>query len=83
LEFLLFIGLFGDAGMILFFNKQKGTNFLQVIRRAMHGIQLWAFLLPEDQRKDMDIGCNRLLTVAHDFYFQATKWRHINRIQNG
>jgi hypothetical protein len=29
------------------FNKQKSTNFLQVIRRAAHWIQLWALLLPE------------------------------------
>jgi hypothetical protein len=26
----------------------------------------------------MGIGCNRLLTVAHDFYFQATEWRYIS-----
>jgi hypothetical protein len=67
----------------IIFNRQKGTNFLQVIRRAAYWIQQWAFLLPEDQRETMDIGCNRLLTVTQDFFFQATGWRHTSRIQNG
>jgi hypothetical protein len=50
------------------FDKQKGTNFLQVIWLAAHWIQSWSLLLP-DQREPMVTGCNRLLTVAHDFYF--------------
>jgi hypothetical protein len=54
------------------FDKQKGTNFLQVIRLAAHWIQSWSLLLPEDQRELMVTGCNLLLTVTHDFYFQAT-----------
>jgi hypothetical protein len=65
------------------FNKQKSTNFLQVIRRAAHWIHLWAFLLPEEQREHMDSGCNRLLTVAQDCFFRATGWRHISRLSNG
>jgi hypothetical protein len=65
------------------FNKQKGTIFLQVIRRATHWIQQWAYLLSEDQREIMATGCNRLLIVTQDFYFQASGWRHINRLQNG
>jgi hypothetical protein len=64
------------------FNKQKGTNFLQVIIRAAHWIQLWAYLLPEDQRDTMAIGCNRILTVTRDCYFQATGWRHTRGIQD-
>jgi hypothetical protein len=67
----------------LIFNRQKGTNFLQVIRRAAFWIQQWAFLLPEDQREIMDTGCNRTLTVTQDFFSQATGWRHSSRIQNG
>jgi hypothetical protein len=63
------------------FNKQKGTNFLQVILRASHWIELWAELLPEDQRDTITIGCNRILTVAWNCYFQATGWRHIKRIE--
>ncbi|XP_051191032.1 putative F-box protein At5g55150 [Lolium perenne] len=47
-----------------------------VIHRAVHWIQLWAFLLPEDQRKDMDTGCHKLLVVTQDFYYRATGWRH-------
>jgi hypothetical protein len=54
------------------FNEQKGTNFLQVIWQAIHWVQLWAFLLPEDQRDDMGIGYNRLLMVVQDFFFQPT-----------
>jgi two-component response regulator (ARR-B family) len=66
----------------LVFNNQSGTNFLQVIRRAAHSIQQWVFLLPVEQREDMVIGCNRMLVVAQDFFFQATGWRHNNRITN-
>jgi hypothetical protein len=67
----------------IIFNKQTGTNFLQVIRRAAHWIQQWAYLLPEDQRETMATGCNRLLTVTHDFFFLAIGWRHTRRIQDG
>jgi hypothetical protein len=65
------------------FNNQKGTNFLQVIYQAVHWIQLWALLLPEEQRLDLVTGCSRLLMVAQDFYFQDTGWRHISRIDYG
>ena len=65
------------------FNKQKGTKFLQVIRCAAYWIQLWAYLLPEDQRDNMVSGCKRLMMVARDCYFQATGWRHSRRIENG
>jgi hypothetical protein len=47
----------------IIFNKQKGTNFLQVILRAAQWIQLWTYMLPEDQRGIMDTGCSRLLKV--------------------
>jgi hypothetical protein len=67
----------------LVFNNLKSTNFLQVILRAVHWIQQWACLMPEDQRQDMVIGCNRLLMVTQDFYFRVTGWRHINRIEYG
>ena len=67
----------------LVFNRQKGTNLLQVIYRATHWIQLWAYLLPEDQPDSMATGCNRLLMVAQDCYFQPTGWRHTKRLENG
>jgi hypothetical protein len=67
----------------IIFNKQKGTNFLQVILRAAHWLQTWACLLPADQRDTMATGCNRLLEVTQDCYFQATGWRHISRILDG
>ena len=63
------------------FNRKDSTKFLQVIHMAVHWIQLWRFMLPEDQRELMVAGCNRLLTVAQDFFYQAT-WRPINRIQD-
>jgi hypothetical protein len=66
----------------LVFNKNTGTNFLQVIRRAAHWIQQWVFLLPLELREDMVTGCNRMLVVAQDCFFQATGWRHLNRIAN-
>jgi hypothetical protein len=66
----------------MIFNKQTGINFLQVIRRAAYWIQQWAFLLPEDQRDSLATGCNRLLTVTQDFYFQATGWRHTSRLKD-
>ena len=65
----------------IIFNKQKGTKFLQVI--AAHWIQLWAYLFPVDQRDTMVTGCNHLLEVTQDCYFQATGWRHISRILDG
>jgi hypothetical protein len=67
----------------IIFNKHSGTNFLQVIRRATHWIQQWAFLLPLELREDMVTGCNRMLVVAQKFFFQATGWRHLNRLANG
>jgi two-component response regulator (ARR-B family) len=44
-------------------------------------IHLWLCILLVDQREIMDIGYNRLLMVAHDFFFQATGWRHINNFK--
>jgi hypothetical protein len=46
------------------FKKKDSTNFLQVIHTMVHWIQLWRFLLPEDQRECMVSGCNRFRTVA-------------------
>jgi hypothetical protein len=46
------------------FNKQKDTNFLQVIRLAAHWIHLWSYLLPVGQQELIAIGCNRLLMVT-------------------
>jgi hypothetical protein len=65
----------------IIFNRNDGTNFLQVIRRAAHWIQQLAFLLPLELREDMVTGCNRMLVVAQDSFFQ--EWRHLNRIANG
>jgi two-component response regulator (ARR-B family) len=63
----------------IIFNRSKGSTFLQVIRLAVHWIQLWSCLLPSDQREPMDIGCTRLLTVAQDFFSQAG-WRRARRL---
>jgi hypothetical protein len=37
---------------------------LQIIFRAVHWIQLWTYMLPEDHQVTLDTGCNRLLKVA-------------------
>ena len=41
---------------------------MQVIRRATHWIQLWTFLLLEDQREATVTECNHLMMVARDFF---------------
>lgn len=63
------------------FNKIDSTNFLQVIHTMVHWIQLWHFLLPEDQRECMVSRCNRLRMVAQDIFYQAT-WRHVKRLHD-
>jgi hypothetical protein len=50
------------------FNKKSFPSFLQVIPLATHLIHMWSYLQSEDVRLDMDIGCNRLVMVARDFY---------------
>jgi hypothetical protein len=53
----------------IIFNKQKDTNFLQVIRLVAHWIQLWSYLLPI-----MISGSLWLLAATGSlyFFFQAT-----------
>jgi hypothetical protein len=63
----------------IIFNSSKGTNFLQVIHLAVHWIQLWALLLPVDQREHMVSGCRRLLMVAQDF-FSLAGWQRFKRL---
>jgi hypothetical protein len=52
------------------FYKEKGINFLHVIRLAMYWIQTWFLILPVDRREPMVTGCNRLQMVTHNLYFQ-------------
>ncbi|KAM0916796.1 hypothetical protein ACQ4PT_009938 [Festuca glaucescens] len=54
---------------------------IMVIHTMVHWIQLWRFLLPEDQRECMVSGCNRLQMVAQDIFYQAT-WRPIKRLED-
>jgi hypothetical protein len=63
----------------IIFNMSKRINFLQVIHLAVHWIQLWAYLLPEDQREHMAFGCKRLLMVAQDFFSRAG-WQRFRRL---
>jgi hypothetical protein len=65
----------------IIFNGKESTNFLQVIFKMAHWIRLWRFLLPVEQRACMDSGCNRLLMVAQDIFYQAT-WRHTRRLED-
>ena len=61
------------------FNRKDNFHVLQVVHRAVHWIQLWAFLLPSDQRDLMVAGCTRLLRVAQEFFSRHT-WQHISRL---
>ena len=65
----------------IIFNKNKTFNLLQVIHMVAHWVQLWAFLLPQDQRDIMTTGCSRLLMVARDIFTQSC-WRHTSRLQD-
>jgi hypothetical protein len=65
----------------IIFNKNKTFNLLQVIHMVAHWVQLWAFLLPQDQRDIMATGCSRLLMVARDIFTQSC-WRHTSRLQD-
>ena len=65
----------------IIFNRARNFHVMQVINMAVHWIQLWAFLLPEDQRDLMASGCSRLLMVAQDIFSRAT-WQHISRLRN-
>jgi hypothetical protein len=49
------------------FNRKSFPSFLQVVPLATHWIHMWSYLQPAEERQAMDIGCNRLATVARDF----------------
>jgi hypothetical protein len=63
----------------IIFNRSNGATFLQVIRMAVHWIQLWSLLLPVDRRGSMVSGCNHLWMVAQVFFNQGG-WQHIRRL---
>jgi hypothetical protein len=50
------------------FNKPKTSSFLQVIPMVVHRIRTWSYLQQEEQRVEMDSGCNSLETVAQDLF---------------
>jgi hypothetical protein len=56
------------------FNKKSYTSFLQVIPLVTHWIHMWSYLQLAGERHDMDTGCNRLGTVARDFYSRCGWW---------
>ena len=59
----------------IIFNKKSNFHFLQVISMTVHWVQLWALLLPQEQRDVMASGCIRLQTVAQDILCRAG-WQH-------
>jgi hypothetical protein len=61
------------------FNKSCFPTFLQVIPLIVHWIHMWSYLQPAEQHQDMDIGCNRLETVARDIYSRF-RWRFDGRL---
>jgi hypothetical protein len=63
------------------FNNSTTFNIMQVIHMIVHWVQMWALLLPQDQRAFMDTGCNHLQTVAQAILSQAG-WCHTSRLQD-
>ena len=63
------------------FNKPNASSFMQVIAMATHWIHMWSWLQKEEQKKDMDSGCNRLEMVARDLCSRFG-WRHVARISS-
>jgi hypothetical protein len=63
------------------FNNANRAQFLQVIHKAMYWINLWSFLLSEDQRVHMDFGCTRLMAIVRAILSQGG-WQRSNRIQD-
>jgi hypothetical protein len=61
------------------FNKTTFPSFLQVIPLTMHWIHMRSFLQPEEERLAMNIGCNRMATVARDSYSRCG-WRCDRRL---
>ena len=62
------------------FNKVGASHFLQVVHKALYWIHMWSFLLTEDQRVLMNIGCNRLLAVVRAT-LSHSGWLHTRRLQ--
>lgn len=61
------------------FDKKKASNFLQVILQATHWIHTWSLLHQTDAPDSLEFGCNRLKTVAQDF-FNRFGWHINNRL---
>lgn len=55
-------------------NLREETQRLQVIPLAIHWIRTWSYIQAEEQRAAMESGCNRLETVARDFYSRFGWW---------
>jgi hypothetical protein len=60
------------------FTQAGRAQFLQVIYKATHWINLWSLHLSEDQRGHMDIGCARLMVVVQAI-FNQDGWLHTNK----
>jgi hypothetical protein len=65
---------YGMFRMVLSLTNHFFPTFLQVIPLAIHWIHMWSYLWSADQRRDMDIKCNRLKMVARDIYSRFS-WR--------
>jgi hypothetical protein len=52
------------------FKKRKGTDFLQVIRRAGRWVQLWAFLLLKDQQGIWLLGATGYWQLLETSFFR-------------
>jgi hypothetical protein len=65
----------------IIFNKKTNFNFLQDILMMEHWVQLWALLLPQEQRDGVVTRCTRLQMVAWNILYR-TGWQHISRLQD-
>jgi hypothetical protein len=60
----------------LIFNKPKTPSFLQVIPMIAHWIRTWSYVQQEEQRAEMDFGCNCLETDAQDLFHRCGRRSH-------
>jgi hypothetical protein len=65
----------------IIFNRATCVQFLQVINKTTYWINMWSYLLPEDQRVFIDIGCTRLMEIVRAI-FSRGGWQFARRLQD-
>jgi hypothetical protein len=62
------------------FNIETTSQFLQVIHKAVHWMNMWSLLQAKDQQVYMDSGYSRFMTVIRAIFHQGG-WQPSNMIQ--